>query len=126
MNEQVEVKTVEGRKESATISRFQGFPDEGICGFRDEWQPGLLHAVSFHDSQPHHHEDMDEIFLVLQGSGKIVLGEVGIPVSRWDTVRVPPMVTHRGIPDEGQELIVAVFFVRNHEVKLDPEKEART
>ncbi len=113
MPESIEVKTVEGTESSAHVSRFGGFPDQGICGFRDEWQPGILHAVSFHDSEPHHHEDMEEIFLVLRGSGHIVLGDEEIRVGQWDTVRVPKNVEHMGIPDEEGELVVAVYFLRS-------------
>jgi mannose-6-phosphate isomerase-like protein (cupin superfamily) len=112
MPDEVGVQDVNGCSSTAFVSRFKGFPESGICGFRDEWQPGLLHAVSFHDSTPHSHDDMEEIFLVLEGSGRIVLGGTEVPVGRWDTVRVPVNVEHMGIPDGGEELVVAVYFVR--------------
>ena len=123
MAESLTVRNVDGKVSTAIVSRFRGFPDEGICGFRDEWQPGFLHAVSFHDSEPHSHEDMEEIFLVLEGSGKIVLGGKEVPVGKWDTVRVPKKVEHMGIPDPGKELVVAVFFVKGDGLSTDPEKQ---
>jgi mannose-6-phosphate isomerase-like protein (cupin superfamily) len=124
MHEELEVTTIRGETAPARVSRFGGFPDEGICGFRDEWQPGVLHAVSFHDSKPHHHEEMEEIFLVLEGSGRIVLGDTEVPVGRWDSVRVPVGVSHMGMPDPGGDLVVAVFFVKDPPVG-DPEREAK-
>ena len=125
MPEPIEVQDVKGGRSTVHFSNFGGFPDEGICGYRDEWQPGILHVVSFHDSQPHYHEDKEEIFLVLEGSGKIVLGEVEVPVSKWDTVLVPRYVEHMGIPDPGEDLVVAVFFIGNPADISDPETSAR-
>jgi len=108
--ETVEVKAVDGTIKEANVSRFRGFPGKGGCGFRDEWQPGILHVVKIHDMIPHHHENFEEIFLVIEGSGTIYLGDTPIHVEKWDTVKVPINVTHRAVPDEGKELIVAIFF----------------
>ncbi len=113
MPEAIRVMDVNDRPATAQVSRFSGFPDTGICGFRDEWQPGVLHVVSFNDSRPHHHEDMEEVFLVLEGTGNIVLGGKWIAVRKWDTVRVPRGVEHFGVPDSGDKLVVAVFFLKN-------------
>ena len=124
MTEPLVVPNVVGGSSTAQVSNFKGFPDEGICGYRDEWQPGILHVVSFHDSEPHHHDDMEEIFLVLEGSGRIILGDVEVKVSRWDTVMVPRKVQHMGVPDEDGVLVVAVFFHPGPVDRSDPEASA--
>ena len=122
----IKVRNTDGGESTVQVSRFRGFPDEGICGFRDEWQPGILHAVSFHDSKPHYHDDKEEIFLVLDGSGRITVGDVEIEVSRWDTVMVPRYVEHMGVPDPGKELVVAVFFIGTGDPRSDTEASARS
>ena len=124
MPEPIEVRDVTGGKSTVHVSNFGGFPDEGICGYRDEWQPGILHAVSFHDSKPHYHDDKEEIFLVLEGSGKIIIGDREVAVSKWDTVLVPRNVEHMGVPDPGNELVVAVFFITHPGDTSDPETSA--
>jgi mannose-6-phosphate isomerase-like protein (cupin superfamily) len=125
MPEPIEVQDVNGGIATINVSNFCGFPDEGICGYRDEWQPGILHVVSFHDSEPHFHEDKEEIFLVLEGSGKIILGKIEVSVSKWDTVLVPRYVEHMGVPDPGENLVVAVFFIDNPADRSDHETSAR-
>lgn len=108
----VKVKDADGRAREASVSRFGGFPEKGHCGFRDEWQPGILHAVDICDMEAHHHDDLEEIFLVLEGSGTMHLGETPIHMEKWDTVRVPKHTVHRAVPDEGKTLKVAIFFKR--------------
>jgi len=122
----IKVRSANGGESTVQVSRFRGFPDEGICGFRDEWQPGILHAVSFHDSEPHYHDDKEEIFLVLDGSGRIKVGDVEIEVSRWDTVMVPRYVEHMGVPDPGKELVVAVFFLEMGDDRNNPGTSTRS
>jgi oxalate decarboxylase/phosphoglucose isomerase-like protein (cupin superfamily) len=69
---------------------------------------------------------MEEIFLVLEGSGRIILGGVEVRVSRWDTVMVPRNVDHMGVPDPDGVLVVAVFFLPNPRGPSDPEASARS
>jgi mannose-6-phosphate isomerase-like protein (cupin superfamily) len=125
MPESIEVLDVNGGRSTVQVSNFGGFPDEGICGYRDEWQPGILHVVSFHNSKPHYHDDKEEIFLILEGSGKIILGGVEVAVSKWDTVLVPRYVEHMGVPNPGDELVVAVFFIDQSGERTDPEESAK-
>jgi len=108
----VKVKDIEGKEREAFVSRFEDFPEKGHCGFRVEWQPGILHAVKIYKMKAHHHDDLEEIFLVLEGSGTVYVGETPIRVGKWDTVRVPKHTMHKAVPDEGQELKVAIFFKR--------------
>ena len=110
--EVIEVKDIDGNPREAHVSRFIGFPERGHCGFRVEWQPGILHAVNIYQMEAHYHDDLEEIFLVLEGSGTIYVGEIPIKVGRWDTVKVPKHTMHRAVPDEGKELKVAIFFKR--------------
>lgn len=112
-HEVFKVRDVDGNLREALASRFRGFPDKGGCGFRDEWQPKVLHAVKIHNMRAHCHDDFEEIFLVLEGSGTIYVGETPVYVEKWDTVRVPKRTMHRAVPDEDKDLKVAIFFKRD-------------
>jgi len=109
MREEVEVKDTEKDVKKAEVSRYVELSVPAGCGFVDEWQPGILHGVKIHNMHPHSHEDFEEIFLILEGSGTIYLGGTPIRVNKWDTVKVPKKVVHEAVPDKGSELIVAVY-----------------
>jgi mannose-6-phosphate isomerase-like protein (cupin superfamily) len=108
----IRVKDVDGKEREAFVSRFSGFPEKGHCGWRVEWQPGILHAVKISNMEAHYHDDLEELFLVIEGSGTIYVGGTPIHVGLWDTVRVPKHTLHVAEPDEGKDLIVAIFFKR--------------
>ena len=54
----------------------------------------------------HHHDQQEEVYVVVGGSGRLKLGDDVVEVGRWDAVRVAPEVT-RGMEagPEGLELI---------------------
>lgn len=70
----------------------------GISHFR--YEPG------FRGSQGHKHREQEEAYIVIGGSGRMLLdGEVH-PVSQWDVVRVSPgTVRAFEAGDDGLELI---------------------
>ncbi len=45
---------------------------------------------------PHRHDDMEQIFFILTGQGRLVIGEPGaaFPVNPGDVVRIPPQTIH--------------------------------
>jgi mannose-6-phosphate isomerase-like protein (cupin superfamily) len=54
----------------------------------------------------HSHEEQEEVYVIVGGSGRIKLGDEVVDVARWDAVRVAPEVT-RGFEagPEGLELV---------------------
>ena len=45
---------------------------------------------------PHRHDDMEQVFYLLTGQGRLVIGEPGeeFPVNPGDVVRIPPKTVH--------------------------------
>jgi len=59
-----------------------------ILWFNDNLiQPGV--AI-----EPHEHEDIEEVYYVLQGQGKMRIGKQGRSVSEGDAIYLPPRKTH--------------------------------
>lgn len=55
----------------------------------------------------HKHEKQEEVFIVLSGSGWILLDEEKIELKPWDAVRVPPEVVRTvGAGSDGLEMII--------------------
>ena len=54
----------------------------------------------------HHHEDQEEVYVILSGSARMKLDEEIVELRQWDAVRVPPKVT-RGFESgpEGAEIL---------------------
>jgi mannose-6-phosphate isomerase-like protein (cupin superfamily)/ABC-type transporter Mla MlaB component len=65
-------------------------------------KPGKHHAFG------HRHKKAEEVYVVLEGSGKIHLDEEEVPVKRLDAIRVAPEVT-RGFEADSDELELLVF-----------------
>ncbi|HYX78826.1 MAG TPA: cupin domain-containing protein [Solirubrobacterales bacterium] len=71
-------------------------------------------GFSFHRVKPgkrqgfaHRHENAEEVYVVLSGSGRVKLDDEVLPIERLDAIRVAPAVTRQfeGGP-EGLELLV--------------------
>jgi mannose-6-phosphate isomerase-like protein (cupin superfamily)/ABC-type transporter Mla MlaB component len=65
-------------------------------------KPGKHHAFG------HRHQQAEEVYVVLGGSGKIHLDDEEVPVKRLDAIRVAPEVT-RGFEADSDELELLVF-----------------
>ena len=54
----------------------------------------------------HYHEQQEEVYVIVGGSGRLKLGDEVVEVGRWDAVRIAPEVT-RGVEagPEGHELV---------------------
>ncbi|MEA2197283.1 MAG: hypothetical protein QOJ25_1334 [Solirubrobacteraceae bacterium] len=70
----------------------------GVSYFR--YEPG------FRSPFGHRHEEQEEVYLIIGGSGQMKLDDEVIDLSPWDTVRVAPEVV-RGFEagPEGMEII---------------------
>jgi mannose-6-phosphate isomerase-like protein (cupin superfamily) len=64
-------------------------------------------AADFRQPFGHRHEDQEEIYVVVSGSGKVKLGDEIVDVTQWDAIRVAPE-TKRAFEagPEGLELLV--------------------
>ena len=58
-------------------------------------------------TEPHYHPNETEIYIVLQGSGKIVVGGKEQPIEKGSIVVTPPDTAHFTIPDK--DLVLAVI-----------------
>ncbi len=59
-----------------------------------------MHMVDItEDAQVHYHEDMTEIYLVLEGEGHMELDGDMVPVKPMTAVFIPPGVRHRAVGD---------------------------
>ena len=99
----VEDAAVKGGVSDNQEARFAG-GDLGLETLGISYQvvkPGMHHAFG------HRHKEVEEVYVVLEGSGTCRLDGEEIPVGRLDAIRVGPTVT-RGFAAnaEGLELIV--------------------
>ena len=68
-------------------------------------KPGKHHAFG------HRHKEVEEVYVVLSGSGHIHLDDDKVPIKRLDAIRVGPEVT-RGFAADADELELLVFSRR--------------
>lgn len=60
-------------------------------------------------AQPHTHENGEtEIYMVLQGVGRVVVGYEVMNVEKGDTIVTPSGIAHYAVPDKTQGLVLAV------------------
>lgn len=99
----VEDAAIEGGFSDSQEARFAG-RDLGLETLGVSYQvvkPGKHHAFG------HRHKEVEEVYVVLSGDGKIHLDDDEVTVSRLDAIRVGPSVV-RGFEagSDGLELIV--------------------
>ena len=100
---EVEDAAIEGGFSDNQEARFAG-RDLGLGTLGLSYQivkPGKHHAFG------HRHKEIEEVYVVLEGSGTCRLDAEEVPVGRLDAIRVGPSVT-RGFAasDEGPSLLV--------------------
>jgi len=61
-----------------------GSRDIGVSHFR--YAPGFRSPVA------HRHREQEEVYVVVSGSGRVLLDGEPLPLQQWDTVRVAPEV----------------------------------
>ena len=71
---------VEGRFGRSAL----GSRDIGVSHFR--YAPGFRSPVA------HRHREQEEVYVVVSGSGRVLLDGEPLPLQQWDTVRVAPEV----------------------------------
>lgn len=61
------------------------------------------------DAEPHYHEKTGEIYFVLQGKGKMDVGDETLDLGPRDLVYIPPGTMHRAYSDgEFESLVISV------------------
>lgn len=65
-----------------------------------------LHRTTISDAEPHFHEEMTEIYYVLDGSGAICLDGQRYEVGPGTAILIPPGVVHNG---EGEYRVIVVY-----------------
>ena len=93
--------SVQGRAEG-----LEGRFGRGPMGARDVGVSHWRYAPGFRSPMGHHHREQEEAYLVIQGSGEILLdGEVS-PLRQWDLVRVAPEVVRAfAAGPDGMEIV---------------------
>jgi mannose-6-phosphate isomerase-like protein (cupin superfamily) len=80
---------------------------------RDDFQPGRVQMVNWatmpvgRQFAAHYHEDMQEVFIILQGEAELTAGGQTVILRRGDTVIIDARETHtmRNLGDEPVEYI---------------------
>jgi len=66
-----------------------------------------LHVTHIQDSKKHYHKNCTEYYYILEGGGKMELGDDVVDLEPGVTILIPPGVPHRGYGDF-RALIVGV------------------
>jgi mannose-6-phosphate isomerase-like protein (cupin superfamily) len=96
---EIENATSDGQDIDARLARAHlGSPELGVSYFR--YGPNHRAAIG------HRHEEQEEAYVVVGGSGRIKLDDEIVDLRRWDVVRIAPRVVRalEGGPD-GLEII---------------------
>lgn len=62
-----------------------------------------------HAFNPHHHQDMEEVFVMITGSATIRVGDEEAVMTRGDVVVVPPLTDHSMI-NTSKEVVEYIVF----------------
>ena len=83
--------------------------------FNDYWNPRIIGELNGQQIKAaklkgefvfHHHDDEDEMFLVLEGNLKMVLEDKTIDISPGEFIIIPKGVTHKPIAEEEVHLLL--------------------
>jgi mannose-6-phosphate isomerase-like protein (cupin superfamily) len=59
--------------------------------------------------EPHHHDDHEEVYYIINGTGKIKIGNEEAPLRDGDIIYIPENTTH-SIINDGEEMIDFLAF----------------
>jgi mannose-6-phosphate isomerase-like protein (cupin superfamily) len=84
---------------------------------REDLQPGRLQMFNWaklpagSSFTAHYHEDMQEVFLIVQGTARMVVEGETIQLARGDAIAVQPREVHRMWNDTSEDVDYIVFGV---------------
>jgi mannose-6-phosphate isomerase-like protein (cupin superfamily) len=99
--------------------------ERSTCGFRqrlikkDDGAPASVTRLKTSEAKPHWHRETHEYYCVLDGSGKLVIGEQEVPVCAGDCVWIKPGYMHHAEGDL-ESLIIAVPAFDPEDMFFDP------
>jgi len=88
---------------------------EKFAKFSDHWNPRLIGELNGQHVKVaklkgefvfHHHDDEDEMFLVLEGQLQMVLEDKTIDINAGEFIIIPKGVSHKPIADEEVHLLL--------------------
>jgi mannose-6-phosphate isomerase-like protein (cupin superfamily) len=79
------------------------------CG-SERMVTGLWRLYPGHESEPDIHPDADEIYYVVSGEGKLVLGDEAYTVRQGMTVFIPANVHHQSFNHGDEDLVYYYIF----------------
>lgn len=82
---------------------------EDSCG-SDRMLTGLWRLHPGHESDPDIHPQEDEIYYVVSGEGKLVMGGEAYAVRKGMTVFIPANVPHQSFNDGDEDLVYYFIF----------------
>ncbi len=88
-----------------------------VLAVRDDLQPGRIQMVNWSrlpagaSFQPHYHEDMQEIFVVVSGHATMTVNGHNQPLATGDMIVVDPMEVHQMHNPTEFDVVYVVFGV---------------
>lgn len=88
---------------------------EKLAQFSDHWNPRIIGELNGQHVKAvkligefvwHHHQDEDELFLVIRGHLKMAFRDKVVDVRQGEFIIVPRMVEHKPIADEEVEILL--------------------
>ena len=89
--------------------------NEKLAAFSEHWSPKVVAGFNGHDVMVvkvkgefvwHHHDDTDDLFLVLKGRLRIDLPDGAVELGEGDLFVVPQGIEHRPVADEEAHLLL--------------------
>jgi mannose-6-phosphate isomerase-like protein (cupin superfamily) len=89
--------------------------NEKLAMFSEHWSPKVVAGFNGHDVMVvkvkgefvwHHHNDTDDLFLVLKGRLRIDLPDGAVELGEGDLCIVPQGIEHRPVADEEAHLLL--------------------
>ena len=99
--------------------------ERSTCGFRqrlikkDDGAPASVTRLRTSEAKPHWHRETHEYYYVLDGSGKLIVGDQEMPVCAGDCVWIKPGHMHHAEGDL-ESLIIAVPAFDPEDMFFDP------
>jgi oxalate decarboxylase/phosphoglucose isomerase-like protein (cupin superfamily) len=102
----MEAKVVR-EEEARKITEFGGVIKEYVMGDTVHFLVGYFKPGE--TMKPHYHVEPEEVYYVIKGRGKVLLGEDWIPVEKGTAIYIPPKLVHT-LTNTGDEELVMAFL----------------